>query len=1074
MTQKILGLDVGIASVGVGMLFLDEHSEQGSIICHGVHLFDRAETSDGESLALPYRANRSSRRVTRRRAGRLLKIRKLFQQHGLNFYPEIILAETRDFMFRMSKEESSPWHLRSRALKHRLSDMELCQVLYHIAKHRGFKSNKKDEILSPEAKEKDRDDTQKMLLYANSLADRMNQAGCETPGEFFYKTGICEQQKVRNTEGDYSHTILRDLHRQEVALIFERQRGFGASWATSELEAAYVEHAFSQRPLQSVRDMVGHCLLEETELRAAKHSRSGELFVLWAKINHLRIIDNQGNARELTSEQRAVLFQLAHQNKETSYTAIRRALGLPIEERFNNVRYDVKKKAKSSRKKSTEVVGDLVQVEEKAPDWESIVKAAEKDVTWITMLGYYRLKNILPKPSSAQVQSHWDKIADILAFEQAVDAIREQLLEHQAVLQLSVEQIEALCTISDFKGTVGHSVKAIGRLLPHLEAGETYDKAVLLTYGIKSCQRSDKLPPFPTTTNPIVNRALAQVRKIINATISKYGMPDRIHVEMARDISKSKKDRDKIHQEQQENERQNSLDRKAIAEDFPGVSPLVHRLWKEQGTLCLYSGKHIFASQLSDGTSVQVDHILPRHRSFDNSYMNKVLVLTRENQNKKERTTSEYFFQDKSEQAWDELLVRAASLPKAKRDRLMNKTFNEREQEWKERHLNDTRWISRAVLNHIQKNLALPGDPNSKKVMAVNGRITAELRHAWGFSRKNRINPRHHAVDALVVAACTERMVQKVTRFNKYDARARGLELYAPKPWPSFREDVLRLTYDNPNWIISRLANRKVTGEINGPNPVKTRKDEKGQERKIERLALTKVNSNKLENLIDKDGRNRWLYNTLLNTLANANNEPEKAFKPPFTITMLSGQTRLIRKVSLWGDRVMSGRRLRGGVTDNGSQIRVDVFQKKGKFYLVPVFSWHFRTGELPMGYCKQGTPQDDWPKVDDTFEYQFSLFKNDYVRIVKTNGEMIAGYYKGTHISMGQINLQAHDAADTINCPHPGVFSLKAFEKLQVDYFGNLSGPIREKERPPVRWRKKSRVANRSCSKTCPPVLTS
>jgi CRISPR-associated endonuclease Csn1 len=478
---------------------------------------------------------------------------------------------------------------------------------------------------------------------------------------------------------------------------------------------------------------------------------------------------------------------------------------------------------------------------------------------------------------------------------------------------------------------------------------------------------------------------------------------------------------------------------------------------------------------LQDGTLVQVDHILPRSRSFDNSYMNKVLVFSGENQDKGDRTPWEYFQADKPDHAWDELMARIAHWPKPKRDRLTNQHFNEREAEWKERHLNDTRWITRQVLNHIQATLALPGEPNQTNVMALNGKITADLRHAWGFARKSRTTPKHHAIDAMVIAACTQTMVQRVTAFNKYRARARALgeQVYAPNPWPTFRQDVMA-RIDDPNWIISRLANRKVTGEINGPNPARTRKNAQGEEREVIRLTLAglkKEQVKKLDAMIDKETRNKWLYDALLQAIADAGGDPQKAFKPPFTLNTPSGP-KVIKKVSLWGDKIMSGRRLRGGVVSNGSQVRVDVFEKDGKFYLVPVFAWHFRVGHLPMGYCKQKVAQENWPEIDDSYTFKFSLYSNDYVRCVKPNGEVVAGYYKTTHIAMGQICIQPHDAPDTTNLPHPGVLTLKTFEKFHVDYFGKLT-LVTETVRPPVKWRKKSRVAHHYGSKARQTVPT-
>ena len=46
-------------------------------------------------------------------------------------------------------------------------------------------------------------------------------------------------------------------------------------------------------------------------------------------------------------------------------------------------------------------------------------------------------------------------------------------------------------------------------------------------------------PHFPEVNNPLVIRAINEMRKVVNAVIRKYGKPSRIHLEMARDLKMS-------------------------------------------------------------------------------------------------------------------------------------------------------------------------------------------------------------------------------------------------------------------------------------------------------------------------------------------------------------------------------------------------------------------------------------------------------------------------------------------------------------------------------------------------------
>ena len=134
-----IGLDIGITSVGWAVLENGLDDEPKKLVKAGVRIFDKAENpKDGASLALPRREARGTRRRLRRRRHRMERIRNLFEQEGL-----ISLADL-EKMYN-SKKLSDVYRIRYEALDRRLSDEELAQVLLHIAKHRGFKSNRKSE-----------------------------------------------------------------------------------------------------------------------------------------------------------------------------------------------------------------------------------------------------------------------------------------------------------------------------------------------------------------------------------------------------------------------------------------------------------------------------------------------------------------------------------------------------------------------------------------------------------------------------------------------------------------------------------------------------------------------------------------------------------------------------------------------------------------------------------------------------------------------------------------------------------------------------------------------------------------
>src|SRR5699024_5672858 len=158
--------------------------------------------------------------------------------------------------------------------------------------------------------------------------------------------------------------------------------------------------------------------------------------------------------------------------------------------------------------------------------------------------------------------------------------------------------------------------------------------------------------------NPVVIRSLSQTRKVINAIIKRYGSPANIFIEMARDMGRHYTERREIEKQYNKNRGINEKAKSHIQELHPeignprGHDILKYKLWQEQDGKCAYSLKPIPMDQLFNIGFAEVDHIIPYSRSFDDSNANKVLVLSKENQNKKNRTPYEWFGDD--ELRWDQ------------------------------------------------------------------------------------------------------------------------------------------------------------------------------------------------------------------------------------------------------------------------------------------------------------------------------------------------------------------------------------------------------------------------------------
>ncbi len=303
------------------------------------------------------------------------------------------------------------------------------------------------------------------------------------------------------------------------------------------------------------------------------------------------------------------------------------------------------------------------------------------------------------------------------------------------------------------------------------------------------------------------------MRRVVNAIIRRYGHPNEIVIEVARELKLGREKKLEIQRHQKE--RKERTERYLVeACRALGLSPanldkskrreLTQRmqLWHElnpkdvSNRRCPYTGEQISLHRLLSN-EVEIEHILPYSRTLDDSLNNKTVSLRSANRDKGNRTPYEAFGASPHEgYDYDAILERAALMPREKAKRFAPDGYDrwlKDEKDFLARALNDTAYLSRVATEY----LSLVCPPN--KVWAIPGRMTALLRKKFGLNEllsgspsKNRNDHRHHALDAAVIGV-TDRAMLK--RFSDASARAREKHLdrlveETPFPWPAYREHV--------------------------------------------------------------------------------------------------------------------------------------------------------------------------------------------------------------------------------------------------------------------------------------------
>jgi CRISPR-associated endonuclease Csn1 len=87
---------------------------------------------------------------------------------------------------------------------------------------------------------------------------------------------------------------------------------------------------------------------------------------------------------------------------------------------------------------------------------------------------------------------------------------------------------------------------------------------------------------------------------------------------------------------------------------------------------------------------------------------------------------------------------------------------------------------------------------------------------------------------------------------------------------------------------------------------------------------------------------------------------------------------------------------------------------------------------------------ENDWVAVDESFEFRFSLFANSLIEAVKSDGEVIFGYFKGVHRGTGALAIAPHEDSRRIR-GGIGAKTLADFRKFSIDRLGARTDITRE-----------------------------
>lgn len=816
MSNFTLGLDMGTNSIGWAMIEHDDAQEPSGIIACGTRIFQEAVDAKTKTPKNKTRRDaRSARKLVSRRKMRRDNLLNLLLQN--NLLPKD--ASAREQLLTDNKL-SDPYQLRKRALDEKLAPYELGRVLYHLCQRRGFQSNRK-------AKSKEDGD---VTTAITSLRQKMIDSKSRTLGEY-----LANQSIKRNRYTD------RAMYQEEFEQIWQSQQKHYSDLLNPAFKVATHNAIFFQRPLKIQKNLVGKCTFEPSRKRAARALLETQRFRMIQDLNHLAIKNPiTREYRPLANEEREKLLNLLEKQKTLGWSAARKKLKLHEGEIFN---------LEEGKKK--ELIGNRTDYALRSilkEQWDSMTQ--EKQNALITDMltidseqGFWN-----------RMTSHWGFDADTA----------EKLAKTELEPGYARLSRKAICQILPFlKEGLNYFVACFAaydscppdkkqKIINFVKAGMEFDKTcktVGYNYSNSNQQTfTDKLGEPPYLRNPVVQKALYETRKVINAVIREYGKPATVRIEMARDMKLTKRQKDELQKKQNKNKQANDAARERLQNEFKIKNPTrddiqKYNMWEECKGICPYTGAVISREKLFS-SEVDVEHILPYSRSLDDSYMNKTLCMTAENRAVKQNKTPYEAYHADNER-YLKILQQVKILPWPKRKKFEQKEIDT--DKFVERQLNDTRYICTEVKKYLQS--------LGVSVEVSKGEATAALRHRWNLNRilardgiieKNREDHRHHAVDALVIALTSRALFQKLSRLSAQSGASlseRGFHL--DKPWLSFYEDTDKKV---KSILVSHTPSRKISGALHEDTAYGYSEHEKCF---VYRKPLSSLTNNEIEKIRD-------------------------------------------------------------------------------------------------------------------------------------------------------------------------------------------------------------------------------
>ena len=689
--------------------------------------------------------------------------------------------------------------------------------------------------------------------YLGMISDRSKELYFtrQTVGQMQY--GMLCQNRHNSLK---SLTFYRQDYLDEFDTILEKQASFHAE-LTPELKKEVRDIIiFYQRDLKSCKGLISFCELEHHDITVTtpdgktktvttgsrvcpKSSPLFQDFKIWQRLNDIMVFyvgdkrkktkktkmqptlfdDMEPRQRFLDQEEKDRLFEeLSTRHKMTKKEILDLLFDNPRELDLNFKEIDGNNTMASLYDAYKEIV---IQQGREVRDFSKMSAKAVKETLHdiFKTLGYntdiLSFNSLLPEQDlqSQSAYKLWHLLYSYAGDKSATG--NESLLRkigHLCGFKKEYAMIIGRVSLQPDYGSL--STKAMRRILPFMMRGFDYSEACdkagynhsarsLTKEQLLNKQYKSQLDLLPKNSlrNPVVEKILNQMINVVNALSGAYGKPDEIRIELARELKKSQQERKDMDDAIRKNTADNEQIKKTLETEFGIAHPTRnditrYRLYKElesNGYKTLYSNSEISKEELFS-KDIDIEHILPQARLFDDSFSNKTLERRSVNLDKGSMTAYDYVLTTYGEEGAAQYVQRVRNLTgKMSRTKISHLLMREADipDGFIERDLRTTQYISKKAIEILEQMVPT--------VTATTGSITSRLRDDWQlvnimqelnwdnynklgltetYSDKDnrtihrikdwtkRNDHRHHAMDALTIAFTKPSIIQYLNHLN--------------------------------------------------------------------------------------------------------------------------------------------------------------------------------------------------------------------------------------------------------------------------------------------------------------------